>query len=641
MSRLDVGAALIDRAACRLHPSLPLDPYLVWGLLTDFSGTAVAGQPAEQVRLPMLVELNAVGARDRDAFGEAYRVPALYQSTVNARGDLGRFVSCSVPLTQLDALLHDPCVKRAELSLCRLAGWPAREAARPEAIKPLQIKGMAESTPRVVLGVIDDGFAFLHRGLLPRMGYLWDQNPPGAAVAEPGYGSELTPAHFAALRQSAGDEDTTYELLAMGWNGQRYQPQRSHGTAMLGAALGLAPSQDDAPELPCVAVQLPEATLADTSGGALAAGLLDGLRYVLDRAKRLNPHGPKVLVNISLGIQAGPHDGSSMLERALAELVSLHGNLGLMLAAGNCRRDDGHVQFLLPRKTPQRLRLRVLADATRHGFVELWLPKGMPLASVQLSLNLPGGDRMTVTAGRYSVDPQQRAWLIFPEHTALAEERTLALLVIAPMSATPGEWSLELQHDDEQAWDCHAWIHRDDQIYRRRSPQGLRFADDGSGLVQQLGTLNGIACGEAARPGRAPSPDDWASLSVVGAYRSSDGAVAAYSSLGRTLGSRQGPDLLLAADLGASTPGRPCLGTHSNVSQRAGGTSLASALATARQLSLLMDPFPWRAADTDLKALATQDEVVAAGKWANRPAPEEGHRRVMDGADSAGSVLGQ
>ena len=58
--------------------------------------------------------------------------------------------------------------------------------------------------------------------------------------------------------------------------------------------------------------------------------------YALDLCKAHTP----LAVNISYGTFAGPHDGSSLLESALDELLAMgRKNFAIVLAAGNARRE--------------------------------------------------------------------------------------------------------------------------------------------------------------------------------------------------------------------------------------------------------------------------------------------------------------
>lgn len=147
------------------------------------------------------------------------------------------------------------------------------------------------------------------------------------------------PKSGAACRQGT-DESEVYRRLQ---GGLALEQRVNHGTFVLDIAAGpreftasvaglgpalawdpLAPpswqaATDLASRCPIVAVQLDWATVKDTSGGSMRAHLLDGLLYILSNCALQ----ADVVVNMSWGTLAGPHDGSSLFERALDELVGL------------------------------------------------------------------------------------------------------------------------------------------------------------------------------------------------------------------------------------------------------------------------------------------------------------------------------
>ena len=90
---------------------------------------------------------------------------------------------------------------------------------------------------------------------------------------------------------------------------------------------------------------------ATAPAGGLPIHVLDGLRYILDRATSLAPpRGVPVVVNLSFGHIAGPHDGSSMLERAIHELIEAYrraARLEVVVAAGNSLLSRCHAGFSL------------------------------------------------------------------------------------------------------------------------------------------------------------------------------------------------------------------------------------------------------------------------------------------------------
>ena len=101
----------------------------------------------------------------------------------------------------------------------------------------------------------------------------------------------------------------------------------------------------DAASLPdIVAVHLPRRGVADTSGSALKVQVLDALHYIVERA------GPQadVVVNLSYGTMAGPHDGQHDPREAIDELVATaRGRLTVVLPAGNSYEARCHAVFQL------------------------------------------------------------------------------------------------------------------------------------------------------------------------------------------------------------------------------------------------------------------------------------------------------
>ncbi|MFO1267677.1 MAG: hypothetical protein U1F67_13435 [Rubrivivax sp.] len=142
---------------------------------------------------------------------------------------------------------------------------------------------------------------------------------------------------------------------------------------------GLVPEgrPDNAAAWPVVFVQLPSRTALDTSGGSLGVHVLDGIHYILQRALTI-PYrvaapqassGPPqlsvreqpatgdedsvrkfaanhVVINISYGAIAGPHDGTSILEQAMAEIAEFGAGdqrfVAFVLAAGNAAGGRTH-----------------------------------------------------------------------------------------------------------------------------------------------------------------------------------------------------------------------------------------------------------------------------------------------------------
>ena len=72
--------------------------------------------------------------------------------------------------------------------------------------------------------------------------------------------------------------------------------------------------------------------------------IMDGLMYILSRCA----NSAKVAVNLSWGTLAGPHDGSSVLEAAMDQLIDLKtGQLQVIIPVSNSYQSRTHANATL------------------------------------------------------------------------------------------------------------------------------------------------------------------------------------------------------------------------------------------------------------------------------------------------------
>lgn len=207
---------------------------------------------------------------------------------------------------------------------------PMMDVAREEAGVPYEVSmsGRPEFTVTgngVVVGVIDRGFDYTHEAFLGadgvcRISRVWEQAETSGEYPSPepfGYGAEFTlPEEIAA---AAGD-------IA----------GNSHGTHVAGIAAGNSAYRDGlysgvAPGAEIVLVSM-DVTEGDSSH------LADAISYIFSYAEEA---GKPCVINMSLGTQVGPHDGTSSFDR-MADALSGGGRL-LVGSAGNHGSDKFHV----------------------------------------------------------------------------------------------------------------------------------------------------------------------------------------------------------------------------------------------------------------------------------------------------------
>ena len=371
------------------------------------------------------------------------------------------------------------------------------------------------TNPLVVVGIIDDGLAFAHerfrKGKQTRVEYFWNQQIPGGsgihlrksvATSVPPIDSLLAACEHAGLV----DEDELYrKSLQVDYTQSGHKPAAwrvSHGTLAMDLACGDDPAsvQDDRP---IVCVQLPLATTADTSGGTLGAQVMDALAFIVRSANQIAAdrglRPPPIVVNLSYGIFAGPHDGSGLLEAAIDGLIAAreatdHAPLRVVLPSGNSYLSRCHANLSIGPGRQTELHWRVQPDDRTESWVEIWLPPvasghSQPVISIEvvtpaglasgeiaqgMECPLKLGGSVIGRVANYAPAPASNNRGRITVHLAptASDDGSVA---VAPC----GQWRIVLTNRGaRRVREVHAWIQRDDNPYGypRRARQS-RFED--------------------------------------------------------------------------------------------------------------------------------------------------------------------
>jgi len=490
------------------------DPYLAWAESDRFSGYRFdPGAETPPRWLPIVIEL-AADAEVIDLVRASQtgwlQIPPVYLGRpglrfCSARAGKGFFTA----LRQQPRLRH--LVQRYELGLPVEHHTGPLEHPATATSPPTPVLGKLHGK---VLGLIDGGLAlahtdFLHPDGTPRVQHFWRQDEsfggdaarvrrpldPARAGPKPdqmGYGHEITgnalQASMAAhMRGGVLDEDTLYHHLQL-WD---LNHTAHHGTHVMSLACGprrltdtlggndtppvWSAANDDASRCDLIAVQLDWSSVVDTSGGSLNVSVLDGLLYILSRCAE----DAQVVVNISWGTLAGPHDGTSILEAAMDQLIALSGGrLQIVVPAGNGYQSRTHAnQTLAPGETTT-LGWRLQPDDQTQSFLELWLGDptlpAEPVRDVAITVQPPGQDALpAMQVGQAGLWPSTSApacALIFPRRSALGTQATCALLALAPTfshhadvtTAPFGLWQVTITNHGLNPMVLDAHVERDD-----------------------------------------------------------------------------------------------------------------------------------------------------------------------------------
>jgi subtilisin family serine protease len=441
----------------------------------------------------------------------------------------------------------------------------------------------------VIVGIVDFGLDFVHRNFQNKEGdtrvlALWDQKATTDKEHRARRGPSRTSMAEAAFKQfnygklflkeeidAALESDHPYAALG-------YEPPRdssagtgAHGTYVTdvaaGNGLGAIGAPGVAPRADIIFVDL--STAGTPLQGPQSVGhtfgdsnqLMDAIRFIFDAAG----HRPCV-VNLSLGTYGGPHDGTSLVEKAIDQMASEKPNRAVVVAAGNFFGEDVHVSGHVP----------------HHGHVDLrWMIRPHDLTSNELEVWYSGEDSFTAEV----LDPAgNRVAFVHPGKTAEKADYSPGLLTIVNHKKDPnnndnvinifferglrdGIWTLRLHGDSVRNGHFHAWIERD-QYGQSRFVE----AADRSYQIANEHTLGSIACG--------------AKSIVVGAYDANDPRLplSNLSSSGPTRDGRCKPEI--------SAPGEMVLAARSGtvvLRHRFSGTSIAAAAVTGTVALMLAE----------------------------------------------------
>jgi len=616
-----------------------LDPFADWFLDPQLGNLLPAGYGSP---IPCIV-----GIEDETAFGQLGRIgflpglePASDDDAAKVPG--GGFVTAFIEQAELDRLGRgdDDNARLRDAPKIIALGSPVDRAP----FEPLPPKGEPLPDPEleppaggwppgtVIMAVIDDGIAFANERFrrapaATRIQCFWQQDGAPRTPTVP-FGIEHTKADIDLLLQQwtkggSVDEAGLYRAAGLAdftRPGHKSAARRvAHGTHVLDLAAGGAPVDDDG-KRPIIAVQLPTAATADTSFARLTPYVLAAIDYVLHRARLLvgDKQTVPVVLNISYGIFAGPHDGSHVLERAIDYRISSSAGTNLplrvVLPAGNNHQGRHHaVLTFAGAGVVEELPWRVHPDDRTDSLVEIWLPHAPPAAPgqsrLELSLVTPDGlaspwlgeeDGWGVVLEDGAASLAAAVYRAVPAPT----DRGVFLLALAPTTllapypadhrpAPAGRWAIRLRNVSlPAAAEVQAWVQRDDNplgfpprgrqsffdpgCYRRYDRQFRPIEDDdhpeqGPCNVVRRSLVNALATG--SRP------------LVAGGYRRRSGKIAEYSAGGPTTplaaqpadpAAQARPDVLLVSDDSRVLRGVLGAGTASGSRVAVAGTSVAA-----------------------------------------------------------------
>lgn len=523
--------------------------------------------------------------------------------------DGANIVTARIPLDRVQILRQLPYVqslKATQLLQSTLKSTIEEIKARIDLLPP---SAQGQQGKGVVVGIIDYGCDFLHNNFRnpdgsTRILALWDQTALSGGSSPFGYGKVYTQTDInAALRSSE-------PYLSLDYNPGR----ASHGTHVMDIACGNGNGSrvpGVAPNADIIFVQISASDIAwegtevigSNFGGSVQ--LLEAIQFIFEQAGN-----QPCVINISLGTNGGPHDGTNLVEQGIDAVVTAQPNRAVVIAASNSYNDGIHASGQVTEGSFVDLIWQIGQFDFTHNELEIWYSK-----DDQLQLELIDQDEQsigTVDLGASAeIFNEANELLFFAAHRQGDPnngDNTIGIFMNtrAMSSSLPTKLKLRLHGVALNNGQFHAWIERDD-------PGQSSFAPP----YDNSHTLGSISCGQHSI--------------VVGSYdaHTAGQPLSWFSSAGPTRDGRQKPEI--------SAPGHNVWAANSSTRveiTRMSGTSMAAPAVTGVVALVLAEA---RSLNKKLTVEQIRD-ILTKNARSNPPSMAWDDRYGMGRVDASASV---
>lgn len=554
-----------------------LDPALaLW--LAGGGGAARAGADALQVRVSPMGEarVKVLALTSRAAARSLGGVPVSFTT--------GTVAGLVVTRAELQAVLADGRVSYVEPS------WPTRPTL-DTSVPAIGADRVLDAVPSasghgVIVGLVDTGLDVQH------LDFRYDAD---------GDGREEASRVLALLDQTWGLFGTTYSRAeieadlasgaAAGTGTVKQVDRDGHGTHVAGIAAGDGTSSSAG-----FRGVAPEAYIVAVKTTFFTADILEAVAFVFEEADR---RGLPAVVNLSLGGQEGPHDGTSAFERGLDELAEGPGR-AIVVSAGN----EGDIPLHVSGQLQGGTRSFELQSGGRELTFELWYPGR---SQFTVAVVAPSGQSVAAEAGKgsgFSVTPDGVMYIDNSTGGPNPQNGDREVLVRITNTSSGTRWRV-IVSDAGGGGRFDGWV---------TTSTGRVLGGDSASTIDEPGNARGVITvgawnTKAQWPSKLGVQDDSDEVEV--------GGLAAFSSQGPTRDGRMKPDLAapgvwICAALSESSAAFADVTHPDGVHAMHRGTSMAAPHVSGT-IALLFDANPELTADeirTVLTATARRDAAT-------------------------------
>ncbi len=414
---------------------------------------------APEPTLPILVRVS-----QPDQAGQITDVPGCQVSS-----QLGDIVVCRGTWQTVEALGRDPRVISVEASRPSSGLDCDRSIPFIHADEVHTDPGLMENGDRAMVGIIDGGIDVLHEAFLDgngrtRIYAVWDQTDP----AGPPPNLQGKPAYGTLHDQAKINDYVAKKAIPPGLT----RDTEGHGTHVASIAAGRKCKSffgGVAPEAEIVVV-IPSLRIDpfDPRSVGYSNSHLDALAFIDEAATERNR---PIVVNVSQGMNAGAHDGSSGVEAGFDNFSGGGRRPGRVVvkSAGNERVHAGHAKLVLAKGGSDLFAWGSLIPHKGPDVLELWFSSA---DDVKIRFEAPSGETSTWVGGgqsnigtlasgvKYQISYEKYHWDNGDSRVLVTVSRGGAPYIEA--DPPKSRWALVLQAADVRSdGTVHAWLERD------------------------------------------------------------------------------------------------------------------------------------------------------------------------------------
>lgn len=327
------------------------------------------------------------------------------------------------------------------------------------------INNTAYRGQNVLVCIIDTGIDWTHKNFRSpsdtsssRILYIWDQTLlAGAGESTPGetgcnYGVEYGKAQI----------DNELDGTPAGY--VREKDTNGHGTHVAGTAAGNGYASPDSSKYAGAAPAADLLIVKAGNGSFSTTNLVDAISYARQKATSL---GKAVVINLSIGSDAGSHDGTDAKSQAInafcgagrAAVLSA-GNSGesaIHISATVAANDSSQITFTVPSYTANT----ILSGISDNFIFDLWTENDQPVTARVIT---PNGYRVTQAADGYSNTNTNDGYVYLDNNiSSQNNDRNVFMYIhdgtLLSKNPVAGAWTLRIKNSTAQAITWHGWLY--------------------------------------------------------------------------------------------------------------------------------------------------------------------------------------